>query len=225
MIRVEVAEDADGVAVRGAAEVAARARGAVADHGRFAFAVSGGRTPWAMFRRLVGEDVPWDQMAIFQVDERIAPAGDPGRTLTQLLEVLPRVVGELRPMPVDDADLETAAAGYAAALPARFDLIHLGLGADGHTASLVPGDPVLGVRDRDVALTGTYRGHRRMTMTYRVLERAASILWLVTGEDKAEALAGLIAADPALPAANVGAADQLLICDRAAAAGLAPGGS
>ena len=225
MIRVEVAEDADTVAVRGAGEVAARARRAVADHGRFDLAVSGGRTPWTMFRRLADEDMPWGEVAIFQVDERIAPAGDPGRTLTELLEVLPSSVGELHPMPVDDADLEAAADRYAAELPASFDLIHLGLGDDGHTASLVPRDPVLGVSDRDVALTGTYRGHRRMTLTYPVLERAAAILWLVTGEGKADALEGLLSADPALPGANVRAADQLLICDLAAARGFAPGGN
>jgi 6-phosphogluconolactonase/glucosamine-6-phosphate isomerase/deaminase len=128
-------------------------------------------------------------------------------------------------MPVDDADLEAAADRYAAELPASFDLIHLGLGDDGHTASLVPRDPVLGVRERDVALTGTYRGHRRMTLTYPVLERAAAILWLVTGEGKADALEGLLSADPALPGANVRAADQLLICDLAAARGLAPSGN
>jgi 6-phosphogluconolactonase len=215
---VEVLADADAVASRAAEEVAARARDAVADHDRFTFAVSGGRTPWAMFAELRTLDVPWDRTAIFQVDERVAPAGDEARNLTHLVASLPPGGrAEIHPMPVEEADLDAAAAGYASSLPERFDLIHLGLGPDGHTASLVPGDPVLEVTDRKVALTGPYQGHRRMTLTYPVLDRAERVLWLVTGAEKADPLARLRAGDTSIPAGRVRTDTQLVLCDRAAA--------
>ncbi len=218
MIDVEVLADADAVAVRAAEEVAARARAAVADHGRFTFAVSGGRTPWEMFRELRSQDVPWDRTAIFQVDERVAPAGGPDRNLTHLTASLPPGgLAEIHPMPVEEADLDAAAARYASSLPERFDLVHLGLGPDGHTASLVPGDPVLDVTDRAVALTEPYQGHRRMTLTYPVLDGAVQILWLVTGAEKADPLARLRARDTSIPAGRVRTDAQLVLCDRAAA--------
>lgn len=218
MIDVEVLADADAVASRAAEEVAARARDAVADHRRFTFAVSGGNTPWAMFSELRSHDVPWDRTAIFQVDERVAPAGDQDRNLTHLTGSLPPGgPAEIHPMPVEDADLDAAAGRYSRSLPERFDLIHLGLGPDGHTASLVPGDDVLGVTDRDVALTEPYAGHRRMTLTYPVIDRAQRVLWLVTGEEKVDALARLRTGDVSIPAGRVRNPDQLVICDRAAA--------
>jgi 6-phosphogluconolactonase len=218
VIDVEVFADADAVASRAAEEVAARARDAVADHGRFAFAVSGGRTPLEMFAALRSHDVPWDRTAIFQVDERVAPAGDPDRNLTHLTASLPPGgLAEIHPMPVEEADLDAAAATYASSLPERFDLIHLGLGPDGHTASLVPGDTVLEVRDRAVALTEPYQGHRRMTLTYPVLDRAERVLWLVTGAEKVDPLARLRAGDTSIPAGRVRDGAQLVLCDRAAA--------
>jgi 6-phosphogluconolactonase len=214
---LDVLADADAVACRGAAFVAARARAVVAGGGRFAFAVSGGHTPWAMFAHLGDEDVPWERIAIYQVDERIAPEGDPDRNLTHLRESLGTAPAEVLPMPVNDSDLDSAAARYGATLPERFDLVHLGLGDDGHTASLVPGDPVLEIRDRDVAVTGDYRGRRRMTLTYPPLERAAQILWLVTGADKVGPLALLCAQDPSIPAGRVRPTRSLVLADRAAA--------
>jgi 6-phosphogluconolactonase len=218
VIRVDVLDDADQVASRGAVEVAVRAREAVADHGRFLFAVSGGRTPWEMFAALREEDVPWERLEIYQVDERVAPPGDPDRNLTHLMASLPPSGAvDVHPLPVNEPDLEVAAARYAASLPPRFDLIHLGLGADGHTASLVPGDPALNVTDRDVAVTDVYQGHRRMTLTYPVLDRAAHVLFLVSGAEKTDALRRLRAADPSIPAGRIGAADQLVLCDRASA--------
>jgi 6-phosphogluconolactonase len=218
MIEIEVLDDAATAAARAAEEVVARARTAVADHGRFTFAVSGGTTPLAMFAELGKHDVPWDRVAIHQVDERVAPAGDTDRNLTHLVRSLPPDgVAVVLPMPVEDADLEAAAGRYAATLPERFDLVHLGLGPDGHTASLVPDDPVLGVTDRDVALTEPYQGRRRMTMTYPVLDRAELVLWLVAGEEKADALARLRAGDASVPAGRVRAGAQLVVCDRAAA--------
>jgi len=215
--QIEVLPESAAVAERAAAYVAQRARAAVDDHGRFTFAVSGGRTPWAMLSRLVDEDMPWSRMAIYQVDERVAPHG-PNRNLTHLLASLPANTGaDVHPMPVEEDDLEAAAAGYARSLPEALDLVHLGLGPDGHTASLFPGDPVPDVRDRDVAVTGEYEGHRRMTLTYPTLDRARQVLWLVTGKDKVDALRRLRAGDTSIPAGRVSAANALIIADAAAA--------
>ncbi len=216
--RLEVLVDERAVAVRAAAVVADAARAAVAERGAFALALSGGRTPWAMLARLAAEELPWSQTAIFQVDERVAPAHHPDRNLTGLQGHLPpAALPQLRPMPVEETDLEAACARYAASLPDRLDLVHLGLGDDGHAASLVPSDPVLAVRDRDVALTGPYRGWRRMTLTYPALDRARLILWVVTGEEKRDPLRRLLAGDPAIPAGRVAAPRQLVIADREAA--------
>lgn len=216
---LEVLPDAAAVARRAAEEVSAAAAAAIEAVGRFTFAVSGGRSPWAMFRELAVEDVAWDRIGIWQVDERVAPDGDPDRNLTGLASVLPPDA-DLYPMSVTDADLEAAAERYAASLPEAFDLIHLGVGDDGHTASLVPGDPVLEATDRDVALTGEYRGRRRMTFTYPVLDRAGSVLWLITGKDKAAVLPRLLAGDPAIPAGRVAAPRQFVIADAFAASEL-----
>jgi 6-phosphogluconolactonase len=216
--QIEILPDADAVAERGAKYVAEQARAAVADHGRFNFAVSGGHTPWAMFAHLATEDVPWENVTIYQVDERVAPDGDPDRNLTHLRESLPPgAAADIRAMPVGAADLEAAAADYASALPAHLDLVHLGLGPDGHTASLVPGDPVLEIADRKVAVTGEYLGHRRMTLTYPTLDAAKQVLWLVTGEDKVDALRRLQTGDRSIPAGRVSSEHALVIADTAAA--------
>lgn len=215
---LEIVEDAQGVGRRGAELLAAAARDSVSANGSFALAVSGGRTPLVMFAALADEDVPWALVGIWQVDERIAPSGDRDRNLTGLLENLPRPARErVRPMPVDEPDLERAAEAYAAALPPVFDLVHLGLGDDGHTASLVPGDPVLEVSDRDVAFTREYQGRRRMTLTFSVLDRAESVLWLVSGADKAEPLGRLLEGDQSIPGGQVAAPKQVVIADREAA--------
>jgi 6-phosphogluconolactonase len=209
--------DATALAARSAAFVAELARTSVADHGRFTFAVSGGKTPWAMFAELAGHQVPWSAVQIFQVDERVALEGDPDRNLTNLRQSLGHADPEVVAMPVEDPDLEAAAAAYAKRLPDHFDLVHLGLGPDGHTASLVPGDPVLGVTDRLVAVTQPYQGHRRMTLTYPALARAEQILWLISGEDKREALARLLAGDQSIPAGRVEARHSMILADAAAA--------
>jgi 6-phosphogluconolactonase len=220
-IRVlEVLPGEDAVARRAADIVAASAREAIEARGRFTFAVSGGRTPWAMFRDLAHEDVPWGKVGIWQVDERIAPDGDADRNLTSLLPMIPSEA-DLRPMPVTEADLDAAAARYAGSLPDVFDLVHLGMGDDGHTASLVPDDPVLDVTDRDVAVTGEYRGLRRMTVTYRVLDRARRVLWLIDGDDKTAMVPRLMAGDRSIPAGRVATAEQLVVVDAAAGAEVA----
>src|SRR5262245_10402451 len=181
--------DADSVASHAAAIIAEQARAAVADRGRFVLAVSGGKTPWLMLRDLAGEDVPWDKVQIAQVDERIAPAEHPDRNFTHLRESLlgrvPLRPDQVHAMPVESPHLEAAAASYARELaeiagsPPVLDLVHLGLGPDGHTASLVPGDPVLNATESDVALCGTYQGRRRMTLTFPAISRSRQILWVV----------------------------------------------
>ena len=218
-LEIEVLADPGAVAERAAAFVAEQADVAVAERGRFIFAVSGGHTPWAMFAHLTGK-LPWERVTIYQVDERVASEGDPDRNLTHLTANLPPGgPADVRPMPVDGQDLEAAAATYARSLPERFDLVHLGLGPDGHTASLVPGDPVLDVSDRDVALTRLYQGRRRMTLTYPALSKTRQVLWLVTGSDKVEALRRLRSGDHSIPAGRVEAAAQLVMADEAAVAG------
>jgi len=213
---LETLADPAAVAAAGAAFVAERARAAVAASGSFHFAVSGGHTPWAMFAELASQQVPWDAVVIYQVDERVAPPDDPDRNLAHLRQALGTAPAQVRAMPVNESDLEIAAAAYADSLPGQFDLVHLGLGPDGHTASLVPDDPVLAVTDRLVALTRPYQGRVRMTLTYPALARARQILWLVTGSDKKEPLARLLAGDTTIPAGRVEAAASLVMADRAA---------
>jgi 6-phosphogluconolactonase len=219
VLRLEVVEDAEAAARRAAGSIAEAGRAAVAERGRFSLAVSGGRTPWRMLALLADEDLPWEATEIFQADERVAPAGSEARNLTHLILSLPlERQGAIRPMPVDDDDLGGAAARYERALPERLDLVHLGLGPDGHTASLLPGDPVLEESDRRVAITeGKYQGHRRMTLTYPALADARRILWLVTGEDKRDPLARLLRGDASIPAGRVAASEALVIADGAAA--------
>jgi 6-phosphogluconolactonase len=214
MIEVEVLPDPEAVGARAADLVGDALRTAVAVRGRSAWAISGGETPIPMLERLSELDLPWHLVDTWQVDERIAPNGDPERNRTVLSEVLPKgLLDGIRWMPVEEADPEAAAIRYEATLPDRFDLVHLGLGADGHTASLVPGDPALDVRDRDVAVTGPYRGHRRMTLTYTGLARAARLVWVVTGPEKREAITKLLAGDPSIPASGVPVADQVVVTD------------
>ncbi len=229
-MEIVVLENADAVARRAAEIIAADAREAVRARGRFVLAVSGGRTPWLMLQELAKEAVPWDAVHVVQVDERVAPAGDADRNLTHLqaslLDKAPIPRDHIHAMPVETEDLEAAAAAYnetlckLAGTPPVIDLVHLGLGPDGHTASLIPGDAVLNVVVRDVALTGVYQGRRRMTLTYPIINRARKILWLVTGGDKCERLAQLRAGDAAIPAGRVNQTQAVVIADRAAAAKL-----
>jgi len=231
-VRLEVFDDADSVAQAAAATIAADARAAVSARGRFVLAVSGGRTPWIMLRMLAAQDIPWAGVHVCQVDERVAPDGDPDRNLTHLRECLlgraPLRPEQIRVMPVDTPDLEAAAARYALALrdiagsPPVLDLVHLGLGPDGHTASLVPGDEALHVAGADVALTGIYAGRRRMTLTYPALNRARRVLWVVTGKEKTEILARLLDGDASIPAGRVRREQALVLADRAAAGRRAP---
>ncbi len=225
-MKIEVLADADAVARKAASLIAAEARAAVAARGQFVMAVSGGKTPWVMLRALAGEDVPWQSVQVVQVDERVAPTGDPDRNLTHLRESLmehaPLPAEQIHPMAVEASDLQAAAKNYAltlqklaGALPI-LDLVHLGLGPDGHTASLVPGDPVLNVTDVDVALTGVYQGRRRMTLTYPIINRARNILWVATGSEKVGMLARLRNGDSSIPAGRVRQDQAIVVADRAA---------
>lgn len=225
-VETQILADANGVAKEAARVIAAEARAAVASRGRFVMAVSGGHTPWQMLGELANEDVPWRSMHVAQVDERIAPVGDPNRNLTHLRESLlehtPLFEERIYAMPVEEADIEGAARRYALTLqelagtPPVLDLAHLGLGSDGHTASLVPDDPVLQVNNRDVALTGSYQGRRRMTLTYPIINRSRRILWVVTGAGKAEILVRLLDGDASIPAGRIRQNSALVIADRAA---------
>lgn len=226
-VKIEVEPDDDAVARKAAAIIAADARAAVPARGRFIMAVSGGRTPWMMLRALAGEQLPWESVHVVQVDERVAPAADPDRNLAHLRESLldhaPLRPDQIHAMPVEATDLTRAAGQYAQTLrevagyPPLLDLVHLGLGPDGHTASLVPGDPVLDVTDADVAVTGPYQGRRRMTLTFPIINRSRRVLWLVTGGEKSETLVRLRDGDPSIPASHVRRDRALVLADRAAA--------
>ena len=191
-MKTEVLADATAVAGRAAAFIAEEARAAAAARKRFVMVVSGGHTPWIRLRALAGQDVPWSRAHVFQADERVA-------------------------------DLAAAADRYTAKLreiagsPPVLDLVHLGLGPDGHTASLVPGDPALDITDASVALTGVYQSRRRMTLTYPVLNRARRVLWVVTGGDKVAMLSRLLDRDATIPAGRVRQDNTLLLADQAAA--------
>lgn len=215
------------MAVNAAAMISAAARSAVSERGRFILALSGGNAPKLMFNTLSREDFPWGETHLFQVDERIAPDGHPDRNLELLratiFEKTPIARERVYSMPVQEEDLESAAVKYENALrdvagtPPVLDLIHLGLGTDGHTASLIPGDPALDLVNRDIGVTNIYNGWSRMTMTYPVINRARSILWLVTGAEKSEMLARLMRGDYSIPAGRVRRQSSFVFTDNATA--------
>jgi 6-phosphogluconolactonase len=227
-MKTRIFPDAYAVAKAAASILAEEARESVAARGRFVMAVSGGRTPWQMLRDLAAEEVPWDRVHVLQVDERIAPPGDPDRNLTHLrqslLSTAPIPPENIHAMPVENPDAARACAEYTATLnalcgePPVIDLVHLGLGPDGHTASLIPGDPVCQIHDAEVAPTGLYQNRHRLTLTYPVINRARRILWVVTGEEKAPMVPRLLAGDPSIPAGPVESRNARLLLDAPAAA-------
>jgi 6-phosphogluconolactonase len=229
-ICIEILDTAESAARNSADVIAEEARKSVAERGRFVLAVSGGHTPWVMLRALAATDMPWPAVHIVQVDERVAPNGHPDRNLTHLRESLldhaPLSLDRIHAMPVESVDLKAAAAQYAATLrelagsPPILDLVHLGLGPDGHTASLVPGDPVLRVDDAEVAITGVYQGRRRMTLTYPTINRARQVLWVVTGAEKAGMLNRLLRGDETIPAGRIRGERPVLLADDAATGNL-----
>lgn len=227
-MQITILPDDDAVATAAALLIATEAKAAVANKGIFTFAVSGGRTPWVMLKKLASESLPWEQIHVFQIDERIAPEGDKDRNLTHLMESLKGGLPSenIHPMPVNASDPKEGTLQYEQTLqrycgmPPVLDLAHLGLGPDGHTASLVPGDEVLSVTDRDVALTGLYQGRNRMTLTYPMINRSRMILWLATGAEKAPMIVRLRNADPTIPGGNIDQAHAILMTDEGAGAAL-----
>ena len=225
-MKIEVFADENATARAAAKAIAEEARSAAAARGRFVMAVSGGRTPWIMLRALAEEDLPWQSVHVVQVDERVAPSGDPDRNLSHLRESLldhsPIPPNQIHAMPVESENLEAAAGEYAALLseiagsPATLDLVHLGLGPDGHTASLVPNDPVLTITAKDIAITGVYQRRRRMTLTYPIINRARRILWLATGAEKSSMLLRLRQGDPSIPAGRIFQSQAVIFADVAA---------
>jgi 6-phosphogluconolactonase len=226
-MNIEVLSDPESVAAHAASVLAQEAREAVAARGTFVLAVSGGHTPWLMLRAFAEEKIPWPNVHIVQVDERVAPNGHPDRNLTHLRETLlehaPLKPEQIHAMPVESPDLQAAAASYArnlieiAGSPAALDVVHLGLGPDGHTASLVPGDPVLNITDSDVAITGIYQGRQRMTLTYPMINRSRRILWMVTGKEKVQMLKRLMDGDQTIPAGRIRRDGAFVLADEAAA--------
>jgi 6-phosphogluconolactonase len=231
-MKVEIVDSSDALGRRTAEIIARAAFDAIASRGRFVMALSGGKEPWAAFARLAQFDLPWQSVHVLQVDERAAPAGHRARNWVHLEESLlarvPIPRAQVHPMPVDHEPLSEGAQLYAdiladvAGSPPAIDLVHLGLGPDGHTASLIPNDPVVELRASEVAVTGRYQGWRRMTLTLPAINRARSIVWLVAGKDKAHALAQLVAGDAAIPAARVRRDDGVLLLADRATAGDAP---
>lgn len=213
IVRTEFLPDPGAVAIRAAERIAQVAREAVTERGRCTLAFSGGTTPWQALRALAGEDVPWDRVHLFQVDERIAHSGSTERNYFHLKEALIDRIAipstNVHPMPVEEEDLDEGARRYESILrqivgtPPVLDLVQLGLGEDGHTASLFPGDAAIQVIDADVAVTDIHKGRRRMTLTFTAIDRARCILWLVTGPAKAAALERLLAGDRSIPAGRV----------------------
>lgn len=227
-MELQICADADALARATADHLALRIRHAAEACGRAVVALSGGKTPARMLAALAQCDLPWDRVEIVQVDERVVPDGHPDRNWTmirrELVERSPLPESQAHPMPVTDADLKPAAVRYAALLrdlcggePIVLDVVHLGLGEDGHTASLVPGDPAVDEPNLEVTLTGPYDGQVRMTVTFPLINRARGILWQVQGVEKAEALRGLLdGAD--IPARRVRTdGDVLVLADKAAA--------
>jgi len=226
-IETEVLPDGAALATRTADLVAEGLNKAVAARGRATLAVSGGNTPRAFFAELAGRAVPWEAVHVLQVDERVAPAGHPDRNLTglraALLDRVPIPPANVHAMPVEDDDLDAAADRYADELRALagpdggLDVLHLGLGDDGHTASWPPGDPVVDAT-ADVAVVGPFNGRLRMTLTPPAVNRAGWIVWEIAGAAKAPVVPRLLAGDPALPCSHVRRRDVTLLADAAAGA-------
>ncbi len=212
-VRLIVEPDAEAAAGRAALELANACEAALDERNVALIALSGGRTPWRMIERFRTQVLAWSGIYVAQVDERVVPPGDERRSFPRLEALLvregPLPRDNLLEMPVGASDLASAAHAYQGLLesiggaPLRFDIVQLGLGADGHTASLVPGDPVLEAVDRDVAVSGVYQGTQRMTLTLAALARARLRLWLVTGPDKASALQELVDGTAVTPANRV----------------------
>ncbi|HQZ35971.1 MAG TPA: 6-phosphogluconolactonase [Ilumatobacteraceae bacterium] len=212
---IHVAPDAARAANVAAEWVARQLRNAVRRRGAATIAVSGGSTPALMFADLAEMDVPWSAVDVWQVDERVAPDGDPARN-AQLLTALPLPKRRLHLMAVTARDLRAAARRYATGLPERFDVVHLGMGDDGHTASWPPADPVIDCAE-SVALSGLYSGFVRMTLTPAVVNAARHRLVLAPGSAKSQSMRRWLLEDQSLPIQRVRRTNTVVVIDDAAA--------
>ena len=229
-LEIEVLPTADAVAARAAAIIERSVREDIARAGRATLAVSGGRTPWIMLQALAASALDWKRIDFFQVDERVAPADHTDRNATHAAAALGAAMRKaprsFHWMPVEGDDLDAAASDYATQLraasgsPPVLGTVHLGLGVDGHTASIFPGSPLFDSA-ADVAVAPAHLGRVRMTLTLPTLNRARRIVWVVTGRDKVEALAGLMSGDPSIVGSRIRRMGALVIADADAAARLA----
>ncbi len=220
-------------AERAAEVMAAAIAQAIARSGRCLMALSGGSTPLPVFSELANHDLGWERVTIFQVDERIAEAGSPLRNLTAQEEALGHLGANWMPMPVDallgvtepHAQARTCAIldGFATELvgladdPPILDLVHLGLGDDGHTASLFPGDPLVDELGSYVGVTAVHNEARRVSLTRPVLDRARMVIWLVRGSAKVGPLGRLLHGDLSIPAGLIRPAHSVVLADTDAA--------
>jgi 6-phosphogluconolactonase len=227
---LRVYDTAEEAAIAAADWLASALADAVAARGRASLALSGGRTPWRMLETLDSASMPWSALSVYQVDERAVAIDDERRNGQRIAELLvgPHRLApdRFKPMPAEQQPLAVAAATYATLLEADLgscpvlDVVQLGLGADAHTASLIPGDPLLEVTDQWVGVSGMYQGTQRLSLTFPVLNAARFRLWLVTGADKVDALHALMAGDRALPCGRVTGDDSVIFADAAAAKGV-----
>ena len=225
-MKLEVFPTPEAVAQKATKIIAELAQERIRSTGTFLFAMSGGTTPWKVLRQLADTTLTWEAIELFQVDERIAPAGDPQRNLTKINENLLNPIAPLQAqvhaIPVELSPPESAAEKYAQSLrercgnPPILDLIHLGLGEDGHTASLLPGDPARKSL-APVTVTMQYQSLRRITMTYPTLNAARQRLWIITGARKRSMLERLYHDDSRIPAGLVERRNSIILADKEAA--------
>lgn len=240
-LRIEAVDD---WALRSAELLAQAIEAALGQRGRCLLVLSGGSTPRPVFDELALMDLRWERVMLLQADERLAPDGSPDRNLTQQQEAFEGCGATWLPLPVDRLLKAAAAssdgeslldrrppAGVVAEIlgdfnarlvefadePPVVDIAQLGIGTDGHTASLLPGDPALDELRRYVALTGLYQGHRRLTMTRPVFDRARLVVWLARGHEKAEPLGRLLTGDLSIPAGIIRPRQSVIVADSDAA--------
>jgi 6-phosphogluconolactonase len=226
-MKIHIEADADDLALEAAAWIGEQARRAISERQAFSLALSGGRGPHGLFEALAREKIAWERVHLFQVDERAAPLESPERNFRAIVALLVDRVSipceQLYPMPVAREDLQAAAADYAATLarvlgPGRvLDLVHLGLGEDGHTASLLPGDPAP-ESGAPVIVSMEYQGLRRLSLNYHVLSSARQRCWFVTGAAKSEVLPRAVDGDPGIPAGRIEREEAWFFVDQAAGA-------
>ncbi len=227
-MQIVIGRDPSDTAALAADWFAARITEDVRERGRCVIALSGGQTPWKMLEELITRNVPWHALQVAQVDERVVAIDDPRRNFARLYELLCKrgrlEEKQLHAIPVERPDPDLAAREYARMLevlagsPPMIDVVQLGLGSDGHTASLLPGDATLKITDRDAAATGLYAGTRRITLTLPCINRACARLWLVGGAEKAPRLRELLKGQGDTPALRISRDNAVVFADAAAAA-------